>query len=306
MSTHQLHTDHARLFEHNRFVYPVLSRRSGGISIGVNLNPDKICNFDCIYCQVDRRSQSETRFVETAQLLAELRATLDLCLSGRIYEHPKFAGVPSHLRRVNDIAFSGDGEPTTYKNFDELMEQCVEVKRETELRIADCGLRLESEIRNPQSEVKMVLITNASMFHRPHVERGLAILDANNGEIWAKLDAGTDAYYHLIERTSIPFRQILENITAAARVRPLVIQSLFMRVAGEPPSVEELEAYCDRLNEITRAGGQLKLVQIYTVARRPAESYVTPLTNSEVDNIVALVQQRTSLATIAYYGTSDY
>ena len=152
----------------------------------------------------------------------------------------------------------------------------------------------------------MVLITNASMFHRPHVQRGLAILDENNGEIWAKLEAGTDEYYHLVERTPIPFRQILDNITAAARVRPLVIQSLFMRVNGEPPSPAELEAFCDRLNEITAAGGQLKLVQIYTVARRPAESFVAPLTDAEVDAIVALVKERTQLPALAYYGNSSY
>ena len=311
MSTLPLHTDHARLFEHNRFVYPVLSRRSGGISIGVNLNPDKICNFDCIYCQVDRRSQSETRFVETAALVDELRTTLDLVTSGQIYESPKFREVPIPLRRLNDIAFSGDGEPTTYKNFDELIEACAEVKRQSEFRIANFGLQIENQvpqsaIRNPKSEIKMVLITNASMFHRPHVQRGLAILDENNGEIWAKLEAGTDEYYHLIERTPIPFRQILDNITAAARVRPLVIQSLFMRVNGEPPTPAELEAFCDRLNEITTAGGQLKLVQIYTVARRPAESFVAPLTDAEVDAIVALVKQRTSLPAIAYYGNSSY
>jgi wyosine [tRNA(Phe)-imidazoG37] synthetase (radical SAM superfamily) len=113
MSTHQLHSDHARLFEQNRFVYPVLSRRSGGISIGVNLNPDKICNFDCIYCQVDRRSQSETRFVDFGSLLEELRTTLDLVTSGSIFETRKFRTVPSKLRRLNDIAFSGDGERHT-------------------------------------------------------------------------------------------------------------------------------------------------------------------------------------------------
>jgi wyosine [tRNA(Phe)-imidazoG37] synthetase (radical SAM superfamily) len=298
MSTLPLHTDHARLFEHNRFVYPVLSRRSGGISIGVNLNPDKICNFDCIYCQVDRRSQSETRFVETAALIEELRTTLDLVTSGRIYETEKFASVPLHLRRLNDIAFSGDGEPTTYKNFDELMQLCAEVKRESESALQPSSL-------NHRTPTKMVLITNASMFHRPHVQRGLAILDANNGEIWAKLDAGTDQYYHLIERTTIPFRQILDNITAAACTRPLVIQSLFMRVNGQPPTTAELEAFCERLNEITAAGGQLKLVQIYTVARRPAESYVAPLTDAEVDAIVALVKQRTGLLAQAYYGNSD-
>jgi wyosine [tRNA(Phe)-imidazoG37] synthetase (radical SAM superfamily) len=156
------------------------------------------------------------------------------------------------------------------------------------------------------SSFKLVLITNASMFHRPHVQRGLAILDENNGEIWAKLEAGTDEYYHLIERTPIPFRQILDNILAAARVRPLVIQSLFMRVGDEPPSQAELEAFCDRLNEITAAGGQLKLVQIYTIARRPAESFVTSLSDTEVDVIVALVKNRCNLPAVAYYGNNAY
>jgi wyosine [tRNA(Phe)-imidazoG37] synthetase (radical SAM superfamily) len=320
MSTHQLHTDHARLFEHNRFVYPVLSRRSGGISIGVNLNPDKICNFDCIYCQVDRRSQSETRFVETGALVEELRSTLKLVTSGEIYQTEKFQDVPARLRRLNDIAFSGDGEPTTYKNFDEIIDRCAQVKREFESRMdrdhghrrSAIGDRPDVHADNPSRSsvdirhgtIKMVLITNASMFHRPHVQRGLEILDRNNGEIWAKLEAGTDEYFHLIERTPIPFRQILDNITAAARVRPLVIQSLFMRVAGEPPTPAELEAFCDRLNEITAAGGQLKLVQVYTVARRPAESYVTPLEDVEVDTIVELVRDRTGLIAVGYYGSA--
>ncbi|HEY5314079.1 MAG TPA: radical SAM protein [Pirellulales bacterium] len=278
-----LHADHARLFEHNRFVYPVLSRRSGGISIGVNLNPDKICNFDCIYCQVDRVSRSETEFVETEQLLAELDAMLRLVQSGGLYEHPKFAAVPASLRRLNDIAFSGDGEPTTYRNFDELVAVCAGLKR-----------------RHALDAVKMVLITNASMFHRPAVERGLQVLDSNQGEIWAKLEAGTDAYYRLVERTTIPFRRILDNITAAARVRPLVIQSLFMRISGVGPSSAEQAAFCDRLNEITTAGGQLSLVQLYTVARKPAESYVQPLAAHELHALAELVKSRTGLRVEEY------
>src|SRR5262245_23502323 len=221
---------HERAFEGNRFVYPVLSRRSGGISVGVNLNPDKICNFDCIYCQVDRTSQSETRFVATRQLLEELESTLRMILSGDIYGTEKFHDTPPALRRLNDIAFAGEGEPPTYRNFDEIVAASAEVKR-----------------RLCPPDVKLVLITNASMFHRPHVERGLTILDANNGEIWAKLEAGTEEYFRLVDRTTIPFRQILENIAAAARVRPLVIQSLFMRVRGEPPAPGEPRASCDRL-----------------------------------------------------------
>jgi wyosine [tRNA(Phe)-imidazoG37] synthetase (radical SAM superfamily) len=279
---------HQRLFEQNRFVYPVLSRRSGGLSIGVNLNPDKVCNFDCIYCQVDRVSRSETRFVELDALLAELDAMLCLAASGEIFSTPKFRETPAALRRVNDIAFSGDGEPTTYRNFPEIIAACAELKS-----------------RHGLSSVKMVLITNASMFHRPHVRKGLEILDRNQGEIWAKLDAGTEEYYHLVERTSIPFRRILDNITDAARVRPLVIQALFMRIDGAPPSAAEQAAFCDRLNEITAAGGQLKLVQIYTVARRPAESSVSPLANDEVDALVELVRRRTNLPAEPFYGMNS-
>ena len=148
----------------------------------------------------------------------------------------------------------------------------------------------------------MVLISNASMFHREHVKRGLEILAAHQGEIWAKLEAGTDAYYQLVERTPIPFRQILDNITQAARTWPLVIQSLFMRIDSQPPSANELAAFCDRLAEIKTAGGQIKLVQVYTVARKPTESFVAPLSDAEVDAIVALVTHRTGLPAAAFYG----
>src|SRR5262245_23744478 len=96
-----LHSDHPRLFHDNTFVYPVLSRRSRGISLGVNLNPDKVCNFDCIYCQVDRRSAAVTEFVATDRLLAELEQTLDLVESGALYHDQSFAGTPGPLRRLN-------------------------------------------------------------------------------------------------------------------------------------------------------------------------------------------------------------
>jgi wyosine [tRNA(Phe)-imidazoG37] synthetase (radical SAM superfamily) len=279
------HVEHQRQFEGNKFVYPVLSRRSGGLSVGVNLNPDKVCNFDCIYCQVDRTTEAETTFVNFDQLLSELDAMLELAQSGAIWECDKFRSVPKELQRINDIAFSGDGEPTTYKNFDEIIARCAELKRKHQL-----------------NDVKMVLITNASMFHRPHVIRGLEILDQNQGEIWAKLEAGTADYFQLVERTKIPFEQILDNIRAAAITRPLVIQALFMRINGVPPSDNELNEFCKRLNEITRAGGSFKLIQIYTIARRPTESYVKSLHDDEVDQIVALVKQKTSLPTLGFYG----
>lgn len=274
---------HDRRFDEQRFVYPVVSRRSRGLSVGVNLNPDKICNFDCIYCQVNRTTPAEFTFVEFERLLDELKVTLELVTSGAIFEHPKFSHTPDHLRRLNDIAFSGDGEPTTYRNFDEIIQSCAEVRNQFQL-----------------PDVRMVLITNATMFHRPAVQKGLQILDQNNGEIWAKLDAGTAEYYQLIERTVIPFQQVLDNLLLAASQRPLVIQSLFMKVHGAGPSERELQAYCEQLNHITSNGGRISFVQVYTVARTPAESWVTALPTEDVQQIAELVRRQTGLPAQAF------
>jgi wyosine [tRNA(Phe)-imidazoG37] synthetase (radical SAM superfamily) len=274
---------HPRDFGENHYVYPVVSRRAGGISIGVNLNKDKVCNFDCVYCQVDRSEPGEKEFVEIPRLVEELEAMLELAVSGRIYQQPRFAAIPAPLRRLNDIALSGDGEPTSYRNFDEIAEACAAVRR-----------------RGP-ADLKLVLITNASMLDRPRVRRGLEILDANQGEIWAKLDAGTEAYYRRIARSSIPFSKILGNLLDAARARPIVIQSLFLRLDGQPPPPEEQEAYCQRLNQIVASGGRIRLVQVHTVARPPAERCVTSLSDAEVDALAQRVRQRTGLEVAAFY-----
>ena len=289
MSTDSLFSQHERSFEANRFVYPVISRRSGGLSIGVNLNPDKICNFDCIYCQVNRTEQSETRFVEIDGLLVELKKMLELVASGDIWSIPKFLKTPTKFKRCNDIAFSGDGEPTTYKNFDEILAACITLKNKV-------------FNGNKANTPKVVLITNASMFHRAHVQKGLSLIDSDGGEVWAKLDAGTEEYFQKVDRSPIRFARILENITEAAKIRPMVIQSLFMRIGGEPPSHAEQQAFVDRLKEMQKAGGLLRLIQVYTVARRPAEDYVSALSRAEVDRLVELVSSQTGLQVQGFYG----
>jgi wyosine [tRNA(Phe)-imidazoG37] synthetase (radical SAM superfamily) len=283
-----VHRDHRRNFAENNYVYAVVSRRSKGVSVGVNLNPDKVCNFDCVYCQVDRKTPPVVRDVDEPRLLEELDDMLTLVTTGRLFEHERFRQTPPALRRLNDIAFSGDGEPTTCPRFLEIVKAAAELKR-----------------RRGLDDVKLVLITNATMFHRPAVREALAVLDANNGEVWAKLEAGTEAYYQQIDRTTIPLRRVLDNITEAAKARPVVIQALFLRLHGSPPPAAELEAFCDRLNEILKAGGRIKLVQVYTVAREPAESFVDALSAAEVDAIVALVQNRTGLPAEPFYGPGN-
>ena len=277
---------HPRSFEDNRFVYAVVSRRSGGVSIGVNLNPEKYCNFDCVYCQVDRavRGGAALRKIDLPQLSDELDEMVELAVSGRLFEGTRFSTTPAEYRRLNDIAMSGDGEPTASPLFDEAVHICADVRRRRRL-----------------DQVKLVLITNATLLQRPRVRDALEVLDANNGEIWGKLDAGTEEYYQTVDRSKVKLAEVLENLVVTARKRPIVIQSLFMRLSDQPPPVAEQVAYCDRLGEIVAGGGQIKLVQIHTIARRPAESFASPLENAEIDALAELVKERTGLAVAGYY-----
>ena len=266
---------HPRLYRDNQYVYPVLSRRAHGISIGINLNPDKICNFDCIYCQVDREVPPVVRDVDEARLFEELRDTLRQAKSGALFEREEFRSLAGPGRELRDVTFAGDGEPPSYPNFTGVVRETIRIKKEEGF-----------------GSVPINLLTNATLIDRPRVQEGMRLIDADGGAHWLKLDAGTEEYYRLVERTTIPFARVLANITAAAKERPVVIQSLFMRIEGKAPSREEIDAWCGKLAAIVNEGGRIRLVQVYTVARPPAEAYVTPLEDGEVDGIAAEARRR--------------
>ncbi len=254
--------EHSRHWESFSYVYPVVSRRSKGLSIGVNLNPDTICNFDCVYCQVDKILPAKPIAVDTQKLHQELSTLIHAVVSGRIWSHPRFAHVDPALRRLNDIAFSGDGEPTSAKCFNNVVDMVVSIKNAHKL-----------------DETKIVLITNATLLNRPNVEQAIQTLDANQGEVWAKLDAGTQAYYELVDRSAVPLSKVLDNIQACGRKRPIIIQTMLMQLHGEPIPDIEFDAYMMRIKDLIEHGCQIKLIQLYTVARKPLETYVTALSN---------------------------
>jgi wyosine [tRNA(Phe)-imidazoG37] synthetase (radical SAM superfamily) len=284
------HLDHRRVWRDFVYCYPVISRRSRGLSLGVNLNPDKVCNFDCVYCEVDRTSAPKRRDLDLDALGGELDQLLNLSVSGEIFQIPPFDSARPDQRRINDIAFSGDGEPTTAACFAEAIQRVADLKRARGL-----------------DSVKLVLITDSSRLQAPDVARGLDILMANQGEIWAKLDAGTEAFYREICRSQVPYQRILDNLLATACRWPILIQTLFLQWKGQGPSPDELEAYCQRLEHILGNGGRLQALQIYTVARPTPEPEAKPLRRREMDAIVATLQNRLpGLAVEVYYGPEEW
>ncbi len=279
------HSHHPRTWRDNLYVYPVISRRSCGLSIGINLNPDKACNFDCIYCQVDRTQPPRVRDVDLDILHRELSEMIRLGQSKELFTDQQFRDVPPAMQRIKDLAFSGDGEPTTCKVFPDAVALTADLKRAAGL-----------------NQTKMVLITDACYLTKPQVVAALRVLDENQGEIWAKLDAGTEVYFRSINLPNVTLDHVVENIIETARVRPVVIQSLFMAIDGAAPSGAEVAAYVSRLKEVVNQGGRIDHVQVYTVARKPAQSNVTPLSNEQVDAIADRVTKESGLRAERYYG----
>jgi wyosine [tRNA(Phe)-imidazoG37] synthetase (radical SAM superfamily) len=282
--------DHRRQWRECRYVYPVISRRAGGMSIGVNLNLEKGCNFSCVYCQIDRHVSRGLRGVEVAKLTGELREAMTAATSGEIWREPRFASTPAALQRVNDIAFSGDGEPTCVANFPAAVAAAANVREECD---AD--------------SVKIVVITNATRLDSDEVRRALPILDDNNGEIWAKLDAGTEERFRRINRPhpQMTLQRIVDNILSVALGREVVIQTLLFRLDGELPPAEEIDAYCGRLRGIIGNGGQVRLVQLHTVARPPAEACVASLSDTELNAIAEQVRASLPGVSVETYGGAD-
>ncbi len=278
---------HERRWADNLYVYAVVSRRSGGVSVGINLNPGKECNFDCIYCQVDRTVAPVTRKVDLARLATELDRVLEAERDGSLYENMPFSTLPADRRGVRDIAFSGDGEPTTYRKFGE----AVAIAADARQRFTLDGARL-------------VLITDSAYLTMPAVRDALAVMDANNGEIWAKLDAGTEEYFRLVNRPNVSLQTVLDNILLTARLRPIVIQTLWLRVNGEVPPVPQVEAYCARVGELLAQGAQIKAIQLHTIARVPVEKFAASLGDADLDAIAEVVSNRLPVVVEKYYGVT--
>jgi wyosine [tRNA(Phe)-imidazoG37] synthetase (radical SAM superfamily) len=284
----KLHTHHPRQWRDFDYVYPVISRRAGGLSIGINLNIDKVCNWDCVYCQVDRTTPPPRRDVDVDQLTEELTWSLRWAASGDCWLEPPFDAVPASQRRLNDLAFSGDGEPTTSDQF---------------LPVARIATQLRQKLGD--AATKIVVLSNMTMAHRPQIQEAFALLDQHNGEIWAKLEAGTAEDYKTIDRSSVPFAKIVENILLTGRVRPIVIQSLFMKLHGQPPSEGQFAAYLDQLVGLRDQGCQLKLIQLYTTARQATEAYVSPLSQDQLTSMAELAASRLSDVPIETYPGHD-
>lgn len=250
------------------YVYPVVSRRSGGVSVGINLNPNHACNFACIYCQVPNLRRGSAPPVNLDRLKKELTDFLDEVLDGDFMQEQ----VPEGYRVLRDIAFSGNGEPTSSRQFAEVVELVGEVLRSFDL------LR----------QIKLVLVTNGSYVMKPWVVQGLQRMKEWKGEIWFKLDGGSSANIRRINGVAFREEALAHRIRHAAALCPLWLQSCFFRFQGLPPKEREIHAYLTFLEQFVVGVPGVLGVQIYTVARpslQPGGEWIAPLPPSWLEGL---------------------
>lgn len=255
----QAHKSHPRNFANNRYVYPVISRRSGGVSIGINLNPDKACNFNCPYCQVDRTIAGGEQIIDLKILEDELIGALSCFDQNSVCTLPIYTDIAPRNKKLIDIALSGDGEPTMVKEFEQVCAMLSQLQATSHLPF------------------KLVLITNATLFHKHSVQRGISHLLAKNGNVWAKLDAGTEDWYKKVSGSQISFVRIQENIVLLGKLHPITIQTLWHHLGDDYATEHELDAYLSLVAHWISEGVQIAHIQFHTLARNPSDSRCHPI-----------------------------
>ncbi len=265
--------DHCRDSVGLHYVYPVVSRRAGGVSVGINLNTNNACNWRCLYCQVPDLTLGAAPPLDLALLEQELRGFLQELLHGNFMQRR----VPEGMRRICDIAISGNGEPTSAEEFPRVIELVARLKLELALPVG----------------IKLVLITNGSLLHRETVQQGLRCLAQHNGEVWFKLDRASEVETRRINNTNISMGKVRENLATASRLCQTWLQTCWFALDGAPPSGKDENDYLDFLAGLLRDNIRPQGVLLYTLARpslQPEAPRLAALTAQQMEAFAARIR----------------
>lgn len=231
------------------YVYPVVSRRAGGVSVGINLNPNNACNWRCIYCQVSGLTRGGPPPIDVGRLEAELETMLDDIVVGSFMTQR----VPEAQRRLIDVAFSGNGEPTSAAEFPLAMDIAISALMK----------------RNLLGVVKLRLITNGSLMDRLAVRQGVRRMGELDGEVWFKVDAGDSGGAARINGVRLRMDTVERRLRDCARLCPTWVQTCLFQIDGKAPSDHDVAALSVLLG---RLRGHIRGVHLYGLARPSAQT----------------------------------
>ena len=272
--------DHSRELSGLKYIYSVISRRAGGLSIGINLNVNNACNWQCIYCEIPNLTRGSPPPIELNLLEEELRFLLHEIIHGDYMEK----NVSAEDRHLKDIAFSGNGEPTSAEEFPEVILIVKKILEEFNLL----------------HKIKIRLITNGSLMHKTSVIKGVEMLKEMNGEVWFKVDSATEESIKTINQVNLKAHQILERLRNSINVCPTFIQTCIFTIDGKGPSEKDVDAYLQLVGEVKT---DIQGVHLYGLARpslQPQAKSLGRISEEALEDIAKKLRNLNIATTVSY------
>lgn len=272
--------DHSRELSGLKYIYSVISRRAGGLSVGINLNVNNACNWQCIYCEIPNLTRGTPPPIELDVLENELRFFLHEIIHGDYMEK----NVSIEDRHLKDIAFSGNGEPTSAEEFPQVILIVKKILQEFGLL----------------HKIKIRLITNGSLMHQDSVLKSIELLKEINGEIWFKVDAATEETIKTINQVNLKPNQILERLLNTANICPTFVQTCIFMIDGKSPNEKDIDAYVELIN---KAKKNIKGVHLYGLARpslQPRAKDLGRISEEELQSIAKKLLDLNIPTTVSY------
>ncbi|MBI4367900.1 MAG: radical SAM protein [Candidatus Omnitrophica bacterium] len=269
---------------------PIHSRRFGH-SLGINPLPVtyKFCDFDCVYCQYgwtpralnptdSKPAESSARSgmraprtltplpgnsaKKTDEKLKPLGVLLDEITAS--FRKMKRDQIP-----VDVITIAGNGEPTLYPEFPDLVKGLIELRDDY------------------YPKAPLGILSDSSQCHRPQIKEALERLD----ERCMKLDAGDSETIEKINRPAGGF-DLKRTLEALKNLKDVTLQSLFVQGSFDNTRPDQIERWIEAVRYTKPAS-----VQVYTIDRPPADSNITAVSQMKLEEIAGLCRSRTNIRT---------
>jgi wyosine [tRNA(Phe)-imidazoG37] synthetase (radical SAM superfamily) len=239
------------------FAYGPIASRRFGLSLGVNLlGREKICSFDCRYCD-----------------LGSSQMTMNKIRKEAVFPNRDLIGqaVREELRRQSQplaaITFSGNGEPTLHPEFEEIVDDIKTARNELA----------------PQA--KLVILSNGAHLDSKKVVAGMNALDVRV----VKLDAGNDK---MVKTLNAPLvrRNLSQILSGYKKLNNCIIQSLFVKGSIDNTGPSDIDEWVELIGMIKPLS-----VQLMTITRPPMDKMILPVEEDVLYSIAFRLKKRTQL-----------
>ena len=246
-------------FLFNEIIFgPVKSRRLGN-SLGINLLPtkNKLCNFNCIYCECGLNDNSSTVSYPQRELVAsELEK--------------KLSGLKTENNLPDVITFAGNGEPTMHPQFEDIINDTI-------------------LLRNSYAhQCQITVLSNATMLHNTKVMNALKRVD----KAFMKIDSAIESTTKIINQptNAVPLKTLASQMQQLGE--KLIIQTMFIRGTAngkqlDNTTMQEIEA----LTAFYRTTKPSE-IHIYSIARDTPIETIETISKQELTKLATIISQQ--------------